>query len=326
MTSRRSVLATGTVLLTSTLLSHAEKIAPAQDRRNILPQNIETHYRTANVNGVEIFYREAGTSNRPALVLLHGYPTSSRMFRRLIPMLAAHYRVIAPDYPAFGHSAVPSPREFTYTHEHISEVIDALLTQLGVEDFGLYVMDFGGPIGYRLMLKYPDRFRGVVVQNTPAFGESTDNPIWATLLAYWKDKSPANREKVRPSIEPDAIRHQYIDGVRDPSLIDPDNWTIDSALIARPGVGDIMLDLLFDIKNNRSTVAAAREFFARHQHLVMVATGVNDPLFPGDTMKPPPTMPGIEFHPVDSGHFALEDKCDDIGAYTLNFFKRTMKP
>ena len=244
------------------------------------------------------------------------------MFRNLIPMLADKYRVIAPDYPAFGHSAVPSRSDFHYTHAHLSEVVEALIEKLGVARFAMYVMDFGGPIGYRLMLKYPDRVTGVVIQNTPTFGEPTDGPLWAAELAYWKDGSPAHRDAVRSKLTPEAVRNQYIAGTREPSLIDPDNWTIDSALLARPGVDEIMLDLLYDIRNNRQTVADARQFFKAHQRQVMIATGVNDPLFPGTSMKPPADMPEIEFHPIDSGHFALEDHCAEIGALTRAFLAR----
>ena len=241
----------------------------------------ETRHRTIDVGGLEIFYREAGPAAGPVVLLLHGFPTSSRMFRNLIPILADKYRVIAPDYPAFGHSAVPSRADFHYAHAHLSEVVEALIEKLGVGRFAMYLMDFGGPIGYRLMLKYPDRVTGVVVHNTPTFGEPTDGPLWATELAYWKDGSPAHRDAVRSKLTPDAVRNQYLTGTRDPSLIDPDNWTIDSALLARPGVDEIMLDLLYDIRNNRQTVAAARQFFKAHQRQVMIATGVNDPLFPG---------------------------------------------
>jgi pimeloyl-ACP methyl ester carboxylesterase len=284
----------------------------------------ETRYRTIDVGGLEIFYREAGPAAAPVVLLLHGFPTSSRMFRNLIPMLADKYRVVAPDYPAFGHSAVPSRSDFQYTHAHLSEVVEALIDKLGVTRFAMYVMDFGGPIGYRLMLKHPDRITGVVIQNTPAFGEPINGPLWATELAYWKDGSSAHRDAVRSKLTPDAVRNQYVAGTREPSLIDPDSWTIDSALLARPGVDEIMLDLLYDIRNNRQTVADARQFFKAHQSQVMIATGVNDPLFPGASMKPPADMPEIEFHPIDSGHFALEDHCAEIGSLTRGFLGRVM--
>jgi pimeloyl-ACP methyl ester carboxylesterase len=284
----------------------------------------ETRYRTVDVGGLEIFYREAGPAGAPVVLLLHGFPTSSRMFRHLIPMLSDRYRVIAPDYPAFGHSAVPLRTDFIYTHAHLSEVVEMLIERLGVTRFAMYVMDFGGPIGYRLILKYPRRVAGVVVQNAPAFGEPGDGPLWATELAYWKDGSSAHRDAVRSKLTPDAVRNQYVAGTRQPSLIDPDNWTIDSALLARAGVDEIMLDLLYDIRNNRQTVADAREFFKAHPGQVMIATGVNDPLFPGASVKPPADMPEIEFHPIDSGHFALEDHCAEIGSLTRGFLARVM--
>jgi pimeloyl-ACP methyl ester carboxylesterase len=290
-------------------------------RRADVPQ---TRYRIIDVEGVEIFYREAGAATAPVVLLLHGFPTSSRMFRNLIPMLANDYRIIAPDYPAFGHSAVPSRSDFDYTHARISQVVEAFLEKLEVTRFALYVMDFGGPIGYRLLLKYPDRIAGIVIQNTPTFGEPTNGPLWAAELAYWKDGSPEHRNAVRLKLSPEAVRNQYIAGVRNPSLIDPDNWTIDSALLARPGVDEIMLDLLYDIKNNRQTVSDARQFFKEHQRRVMIATGVNDPLFPGTSMKPPADMPEIEFNPIDSGHFALEDHYLEIGRLTRAFLGRVM--
>jgi pimeloyl-ACP methyl ester carboxylesterase len=316
----------GGCLLASGLAASARGVAPAT--LPVLPPHgealAETRYRTIDVGGLKIFYREAGPAGAPVVLLLHGFPTSSRMFRNLIPMLADKYRVIAPDYPAFGHSAVPSRAKFHYTHAHLSEVVEALIEKLGVTRFAMYVMDFGGPIGYRLMLKYPRRVAGVVVQNAPAFGEPGDGLLWATELEYWKDGSSAHRDAVRSKLTPDAVRNQYVAGTREPSLIDPDNWTIDSALLARPGVDEIMLDLLYDIRNNRQTVADARQFFKAHPGQVMIATGVNDPLFPGATVKPPADMTEIEFHPIDSGHFALEDHCAEIGSLTRGFLARVM--
>jgi len=284
----------------------------------------ETRYRTMDVNGLDIFYREAGAAAAPVILLLHGFPSSSRMFRKLIPMLADKYRVIAPDYPAFGHSSVPPRSEFRYTHAHLSEVVEAFIEKLHISRFAMYVMDFGGPIGYRLMLEFPDRVMGVVIQNAPAFGEITDGPLWAAELAYWKDGSSLHRDAVRFKLTLDSVRNQYVAGTLDPSLIDPDNWTIDGALLARPGVDEIMLDLIYDIRNNRQTVAEARQFFKTHQHQVMIATGVNDPLFPGASVKPPADMPEIEFHPINSGHFALEDSCAEIGSLTRAFLQRVM--
>jgi pimeloyl-ACP methyl ester carboxylesterase len=326
MASRRRFVGLGGGVLAAALSASARGATPLESTAAPAPGSAraETRFRTIDVGGLQIFYREAGRASAPVLLLLHGFPTSSRMFRNLMPMLADKYRLIAPDYPAFGHSAVPSRSDFQYTHAHLSEVVEALLEKLGVTRFAMYVMDFGGPIGYRLMLKYPRRVAAIVVQNAPAFGEPGDGPLWATELAYWKDGSSAHRDAVRSKLTPDAVRNQYVAGTRAPSLIDPDNWTIDSALLARPGVDEIMLDLLYDIRNNRQTVADARQFFKAHPGQVMIATGVNDPLFPGASVKPPADMQGIEFHPIDSGHFALEDHCAEIGSLTRGFLARVM--
>lgn len=282
----------------------------------------QVHHRTENLDGVDIFYREAGPREGPVVLLLHGIPTSSRMFRNLIPMLADTYRVIAPDYPASGQSATPARGTFPYTFARFSELMDALLQRLQVTRFALYVSDIGGPIGYRLMLKYPDRLTGVVVQNAPAFGNPTQGPAWADQLAYWKDGSPAHRDAVRAGLAPDAVRQLYVAGTSDPSLIDPDTWTLDSALLARPGVEEIMLDLVYDIRNNRQTLSDAQRFFAAHQNQIMFATGAKDPLFPADVIRPPAELSGIEFHAVDAGHFALEDHYVEIGGLTQAFLAR----
>ena len=317
--SRRTFVGLGGGVLVAALSAPARRAARAPGGALA-----KTRYRTVDVGGVEIFYREAGPAAAPTVLMLHGFPTSSRMFRNLIPMLADKYRVVAPDYPAFGHSALPSRSDFHYTHAHLSEVVEAFVEKLEIKRFAMYVMDFGGPIGYRLMLKDPDRVAGIVVQNAPAFGEPGNGPLWAPELAYWKDGSQEHRDAMRSKLTPEAVRNQYVAGTRDSSLIDPDNWTIDSALLARPGVDEIMLDLLYDIKNNRQTVAGARQFFKAHQHKVMIATGANDPLFPGETVKPPADMPDIEFHLIDSGHFALEDHCAEIGSLTRAFLGRVM--
>ena len=196
--SRRAFVGLGAGVLAAALSASARGATPPGSVAIPAPgKALETRYRTIDVGGLEIFYREAGPAAAPVVLLLHGFPTSSRMFRNLIPMLADKYRVIAPDYPAFGHSAVPSRSDFHYTHAHLSEVVEMLIRRLGVTRFAMYVMDFGGPIGYRLMLKYPERVTGVVVQNTPAFGEPIVGPLWATELAYWKDGASAHRDARR---------------------------------------------------------------------------------------------------------------------------------
>ena len=191
------------------------------------------HYRTAAVGGVNVFYREAGPDSAPVVLLLHGFPSSSRMFRGLIPRLSDACHVIAPDYPAFGHSAVPDRSAFGYTFGHLAGVVDGLLGQLGIGRFAIYVMDFGAPAGFRLALRHPERLSAIIVQNAPLYPWEPQG-WWATLGQYWADGSAAHRQAARSYLDLEGLRGQYLSGVQDPSLIDPDNWVIDKALIDRP--------------------------------------------------------------------------------------------
>jgi pimeloyl-ACP methyl ester carboxylesterase len=285
-----------------------------------------THYRTATVDGVGVFYREAGPPDAPAVVLLHGFPSSSRMFRDLIPRLSDAYHVIAPDYPGFGHSAVPDRADFAYTFDNLAEVTGQLLDQLGVRRFALYVMDFGAPIGFRLVLRHPERLTALVAQNAPLYPEQPRG-WWTTLGRYWADGSAEHREASRAYLELEGIRAQYLFGVKDPTLVDPDNWTIDTALIDRPGVGEIMLDLLYDIRGNGPTFKAMQQFLRDRQPPALVAAGVNDEIFPGEVQRQILTdLPGAEFHPLDTGHFALEDQAPEIARLMRDFLGRVLAP
>jgi pimeloyl-ACP methyl ester carboxylesterase/uncharacterized protein YciI len=284
------------------------------------------HYQHAVVAGVDVAYREAGPPDAPVLLLLHGFPSSSRMFRNLIPQLADTYRVIAPDYPAFGHSGVPDRANFAYTFDHLAGVFDKLLEQLGVRQFAIYVMDFGGPVGYRLALWHPERLTAVIAQNAPLYPEEPRG-WWATLGRYWADGSAEHRQASREYLELDGLRGQYLYGVRDTSVIDPDNWVIDKALIDRPGVEEIMLDLLYDIRNNVPTFTAMQKFLRDRRPPTLVATGANDEIFPEAVVRQVlRDQPDAEYHALDTGHFALEDKADEIAALTRDFLARTLEP
>src|SRR5215469_4915372 len=284
------------------------------------------HYRTAAVGGVSVFYREAGPDSAPVVLLLHGFPSSSRMFRDLIPRLSDAYRVIAPDYPGFGHSAVPDRTRFSYTFDHLAEVIDKLLGQLGVRQFALYVMDFGGPVGYRLALWHPGRLSAIIAQNAPLYPEEPRR-WWATLGQYWADGSAEHRDAARAYLELDGLRAQYIYGVEDPTLVDPDNWVLDKALIDRPGVDEAMLDLLYDIRNNVATFTAMQRFLRDRRPPTLVATGANDEIFPAEVVRQVlRDHPDAEYHALDTGHFALEDKADEIAALMRDFLARTLEP
>src|SRR5215471_6789914 len=225
------------------------------------------HYRTASVGGVNVFYREAGADSGPVVLLLHGFPSSSRMFRDLIPRLADAYHVIAPDYPAFGHSAVPDRSAFGYTFDHLAGVVDGLLDQLGIGTFAIYVMDFGAAVGFRLALRHPGRLSAIIVQNAPLYPEEPRG-WWATLGQYWADGSAAHRHAARSYLDLDGLRGQYLSGVQDQALID------------RPGVDEIMLDLLYDIPNQAPTFKAMQQFLRERRPPVLVATGANDEIFP----------------------------------------------
>ena len=290
----------------------------------VVPAQAITHYRSVTVDGIDVAYREAGPEGAPVLVLLHGFPTSSRMFRNLIPRLSDAYRVIAPDYPGFGHSAVPERTRFGYTFDHLAEVIDKLLDQLGIRQFAMYVMDFGGPVGYRLALWHPEWLSAIIAQNAPLNPEEPRG-WWATLGQYWADGSAEHRDASRAYLELDGLKAQYLYGVVDPSLVDPDNWVVDKALIDRPGVDEIMLDLLYDIRTNAPTFQAMQEFIRDRKPPTLVATGRNDEIFPEEVQRQILTdHPTAEYHALDTGHFALEDKADQIAGLIRDFLHRTL--
>jgi pimeloyl-ACP methyl ester carboxylesterase len=282
------------------------------------------HYRTVEVDGVDIFYREAGPLDAPAVVLLHGFPSSSRMYRNLIPLLADEYHLIAPDYPGFGQSAVPDRARFSYTFDGLGEITDKFLDKVGVGSFTPYVMDFGAPVGYRLALKYPERITAIVSQDAPLYPEQ---PVgwWATLGEYWKDGSAAHREACRSYLSLASMRDQYLAGAQDPTLIDPENWTVDKLLADRPGVDEIMLDLLYDIRSNVPTFRAMQELIRTRRPPTLVVTGTGDEIFPESAVRQIlADHPDAEFHSLATGHFALEDKAAEIAGLMRDFLGRAV--
>jgi len=284
-----------------------------------------THYRTVTIDGLNIFYREAGPKDAPVVLLLHGFPSSSHMFRNLIPQLADAYHVIAPDYPAFGHSDAPDRAQFIYSFDHIAEVIDDLLDALDVRRFAPYMMDIGAAIGFRLAVKHPDAVWAIVAQNGPLYGEDGGEEFFATMAGFWQDGSEEHRNAIRGFLTPESTRAQYLVGVADPSLVDPDSWLVDQALLDRPGVDEIMLDYLFEVRNRPSTIDGVLEFLQAHQPPTLIATGANDALFPEANMRHYlDDLPETEFHALDTGHFALEDKGDEIAALMRDFLERVL--
>ncbi|HKU48035.1 MAG TPA: alpha/beta hydrolase [Burkholderiales bacterium] len=289
-----------------------------------LPALADTRYRTATVDGVEIFYREAGPADGPVVVLLHGFPTSSHMFRNLIPALADRYRVIAPDYPAFGQSAVPDRRRFQYTFARFADLMDGLLAQLGARRYALYVQDYGAPVGYRLALKHPGRVTALVVQNGNAYEEGL-REFWRPLKAYWASGSKADREVLRAGLTLAATKSQYVDGVRDPSRVSPDTWLHDQALLERPGIDEIMLDLFRDYGSNVALYPQFQAFFRERRPPTLIVWGKNDAIFPAEGARPYlRDLPDAELHLLDTGHFALEDKGGEIASLMRDFLARRL--
>jgi pimeloyl-ACP methyl ester carboxylesterase len=283
-----------------------------------------TRYRTATVDGVQIFYREAGPADAPLIVLLHGFPTSSHMFRNLIPALADRYRVIAPDYPAFGHSGVPDRKQFQYTFARFAELMDGLLNQVGAKRYALYMQDYGAPVGYRLALRHPKRVTALIVQNGNAYEEGL-REFWRPLKAYWASGSKAHRDALRAGLTPAATKSQYVDGVRDASRVSPDTWLHDQALLDRPGIDEIMLDLFKDYGSNVTLYPQFQAFFRAHQPPTLIVWGKNDIIFPAEGARPYlRDLPDAELHLLDTGHFALEDKGDEIARLMGDFLARRL--
>jgi pimeloyl-ACP methyl ester carboxylesterase len=281
------------------------------------------HYRTVKINGLDIFYREAGDQDAPVLLLLHGFPTSSNMFRNLIPRLAQNYRVIAPDYPGFGlNTTTPDHKSFSYTFENLTNIVEALVKQLGLKKYSLYVMDYGAPIGYRLALRQPDQVQALIVQNGNAYEEGL-LAFWDPFRKYWSDPTPGNRNELRVLVEPKSTKWQYENGVSDTTLLDPTTWAYDQAGLDRPGNVDIQLDLFYDYRTNVPLYPAFQEFFRKYQPPTLIVWGKNDFIFPAEGAAPySRDLSKVETHLLDTGHFALETHGDEIAGLILGFFGR----
>jgi pimeloyl-ACP methyl ester carboxylesterase len=296
----------------------------ARDEAVARPRAPVIHYKTAKVEGLEIFFREAGPADAPAILLLHGFPTSSHMFRNLIPLLADAYHVIAPDYPGFGESSAPDHARFEYTFAHFADLIDALVGQLGVDRYAMYVMDYGAPVGYRLALKHPERVTALIVQNGNAYEEGLKG-FWDPIKAYWADGAEERRRALEGLVTPESTKFQYVDGVSDPTRIDPDNWRHDQALLDRPGNREIQLDLFYDYGDNVQLYPEFQRFFREHQPPTLIVWGKNDKIFPEDGAHPYlKDLKDTELHLLDTGHFALEDKLDVMAPLIHDFLDRKL--
>lgn len=282
-------------------------------------------YRNIDVGGVRIFYREAGQPNAPVLLLLHGFPTSSHMYRELIPALADRYRAIAPDLPGFGFSDAPDRSTFKYSFDHLADVIDRFTEALGLDRYALYVFDYGAPIGFRLAVRHPDRITVMISQNGNAYLEGLSDG-WNPIQTYWKDPSPKNRMALREFLTPEATRWQYTHGVQTLERLSPDTWTHDAALLARPGNEEIQLDLFGDYQSNVALYAKFQEYFRTLRPPFLAVWGKNDPYFlPAGAEAFRRDNPDAEVHLLDTGHFALETHGTEIATIIRDFLSRKLQ-
>ena len=282
---------------------------------------VEVRHKTVKVGDLDIFYREAGPKDAPTILLLHGFPTSSQMFRKLIPALADKYHVVAPDYPGFGHSSMPTHDKFHYTFDNLAKVIDEFTEKLGLARYALYVQDYGAPVGYRLAVAHPERITAIVVQNGNAYVEGLDNDFWKPIKAYWKEpNSKERRDALRAALTYETTRWQYTHGVKAPELVSPDGPAHDQFLLDRKGNDEIQLDLLLSYGSNPPLYPKWQAYFREHQPPMLIAWGKNDQIFPAAGAEPyKRDLKTLEFHLLDAGHFALETDGDAIAKLMREF-------
>ncbi|MBW4428876.1 MAG: alpha/beta hydrolase [Nostoc desertorum CM1-VF14] len=271
-----------------------------------------TTYRTVSIDGLDIFYREAGSRDRPTILLLHGFPTSSHMFRNLIPALADQFHLIAPDYPGFGYSSMPMVDEFDYTFDRLAEVMAGFVDAIGLKRYSLYLMDYGAPIGYRLAIQYPEQIETLIVQNGNAYEEGLGD-FWEPMRAFWQNKTPENTDRVRQALVSKGTKWYYITGARNLENLSPDTWTLDQSLLDRPGNIDIQLALKYDYQSNVRLYPQWQAYLRQYQPPTLIVWGKNDQGFLVEgAYAYKRDLKNLEFHLFDTGHFALEEDGDAI--------------
>jgi pimeloyl-ACP methyl ester carboxylesterase len=307
-----------TLLLSASLAGHAAPVVDSDAAR--------ITYHTQQVDGLNIFYREAGSKEKPTIVLLHGFPSSSHMFRDLIPKLAGRYHVIAADMPGYGYSDMPSVDKFAYTFDSIAAVMDQFLDAVNVKKYSIYIQDYGAPIGFKLLLKHPDRIQAIISQSGNAYEEGLGD-FWAQfIIPYWKSKTPQNEQKVLGLLTLETTKFQYSKGFPHPEWVSPDSYTVDQMGLDRPGNHEIQLALAYDYQNNVKQYPQWHEALRTTKVPVLCVWGKNDPIFisPGATAYKKDS-PNAEIHFVDSGHFALEDQAVAIANYVLAFLPKHVR-
>jgi pimeloyl-ACP methyl ester carboxylesterase len=281
-----------------------------------------TLHKNVTVQGVNVFYREAGDKNKPTILLLHGYPTSSHMFRNLITDLSVQYHILAPDYPGFGRSDQPAIADFEYTFDNMANIVEGFLEELKVEKYSIYLMDYGAPIGFRIASKYPERVESLIIQNGNAYDEGLRD-FWIPIKKYWNDYTVGNGKPLEGFHSPDGLKWQYTHGVKDVATISPDNWNIDLQHLTRAENNEIQLAMFYDYRTNVPLYSKWQKYFRDYQPPTLIVWGKNDFIFPAEGAHPyKRDLKVVETHLLDTGHFALEEKGEEIAIYILNFLKR----
>ena len=317
MNTLKTTLATILVALSMTVS------ADSNAQQSASPQVL---HRTENVDGLEIFYREAGPTDAPAVLLLHGFPTSSHMFRNLIPALADRYHVIAPDYPGYGNSSMPLASDFDYSFDHLAEIIGKFTEQIGLQSYSIYLMDYGAPIGFRLAVSHPERVQTLIVQNGNAYDEGLDNPFWEPIKEYWADPSDEQGEKLRSLLTLGATKWQYTHGVRNVETISPDTWGHVQPLLDRPGNDEIQLAMFYSYGSNPPLYPEWQAYLRKYQPPTLIVWGKNDEIFPAAGAYPyQQDLKDLEFHLLDTGHFALEEDGATIARLIRDFLRSRLE-
>ena len=282
-------------------------------------------YKNVEVNGLDVFYREAGDKNAPTLLLLHGFPTSSHMFRNLMSELADSYHMLAPDFPGFGNSSQPSMDDFDYTFDNLAATVEGFLDTLGVTKYSIYLMDYGAPVGFRIAAKYPERVDTLIIQNGNAYDEGL-REFWDPIKVYWNERTPENAEPLTGFITPDGVKWQYTHGVRDLQAISPDNWNIDHRHLSREGNPAIQLALFYDYQSNVPLYPSWQAYFREHQPPTLIVWGKNDYIFPAEGAHPyKRDLKNLDFNLLDTGHFALEEDGDVIAGHIRRFLDKHLR-
>ncbi|AEU34771.1 alpha/beta fold hydrolase [Granulicella mallensis] len=320
MTRRDFVVQGGSLVAAAGAASAAAEKPSVAKTKALVPV---TSIRRVEADGVTVFYREAGAPDAPVVLLLHGFPTSSFQYRELIPRLADKYRVIAPDLPGFGFTEVPEGRQYKYTFDALAKTILAFTEALNLKHYALYVFDYGAPTGFRLAMAHPERVTAIVSQNGNAYEEGLGD-AWAPIQRYWREPTAANREVLRGALSPEGLRSQYVDGVPHPERIAPEGYTLDAAMIARPGNMEIQLDLFLDYANNVKLYPAFQEYFRKSKPPLLAIWGKNDLFFiPPGAEAFRRDNPNATVQLLDTGHFALETHVEEIAEAMRQLLAKT---